>query len=56
MEFIVEFGDARSNGSRDIRGVGFVSNEQTNMIEAYPDSAKPKNAIRRFAYKIITTL
>ena len=31
----VKFGDCRSNGSRDISGAHFVSNERTNMIEAY---------------------
>ena len=40
MSFVT-FGDSRSNGSVDIRGAGFVSNERTNMIEAYPNGAKP---------------
>ena len=29
MDVPVKFGDSRSKGSRDIRGAGFVSNEQT---------------------------
>ena len=29
MDFLVQFGGSRSNGSRDIRGADFVSNEQT---------------------------
>ena len=31
----VKLCDSRSNGSRDIRGADCVSNEQTNMTEAY---------------------
>ena len=34
MDVHVNFGDSRSNGSIDIRGVDFVLNEQTNMTEA----------------------
>ena len=35
MDVRVTFGDSRSNGSGDIRGADFVSNERTNMTEAY---------------------
>ena len=31
----VKFGDSTPNRSRDIRGADFVSNERTNMTEAY---------------------
>ena len=35
MDVKVKFGDSRSNISRDIWATDFVSNERTNMIEAY---------------------
>ena len=48
MDVLVKLGDSRSNGSRDIRGADFVSNEHD---EAYPNSGKrltvsPKNGAR----------
>ena len=40
MDVSIKFGDSMSNGSRDIRGADFVSNERTNEHdEAYPNSA-----------------
>ena len=36
-------GDSRSNGSRDIRGSHFVSNERTNMTHI--TSLSPKNVL-----------
>ena len=30
MDVLLKFGDSSSNGSRDIRGAVFVSNERTN--------------------------
>ena len=36
----IKFGDSMSNSFRDIRGAVFVSNERTNIGEAYPKSAK----------------
>ena len=36
----IKYANYRSNGFRDIRGAVFVSNERTNIGEAYPDSAK----------------
>ena len=36
----VKFGDSRSNGSQDIWGTDFVSNERTSMTEAYHVSQK----------------
>ena len=35
LDICVEFGDSRSNGSRDIRGADCVLNERTNMTEGY---------------------
>ena len=40
MDVCVEFGDSRSNGSRDIPGADCMSNERTNMTEVYPNSAR----------------
>ena len=40
MDVPVKFGDSRSNGSRAIRGAGFVSNQRTNKVEAYLNRAK----------------
>ena len=40
VDLRVQFVDFRSNGARYMRGTGFVLNERTNMIEAYPNSAK----------------
>ena len=37
MDVPIKFGDSRSNGFRDIRGTDFVSNERTNIVEAYPN-------------------
>ena len=34
VDVCIKYGDSRSNGCRDIRAVGFVSNERTNMTEA----------------------
>ena len=46
----VQFGDSRSNGSRDIRGTDFVLNERANMTEGYHIRQKremrPLNAFR----------
>ena len=42
MDIPVKFGDSSSNGFRDIWGAVFVSNEQTNIGEAYPNSVKRK--------------
>ena len=48
----VQFGDSRSDSSRDIKWADFVSNEQTNMTEAYHIKAKrvtvisPKNVTK----------
>ena len=39
MDVRVKFGDFVSNSSRDIWGADFVSNERTNVIEVYPNSA-----------------
>ena len=47
MDVPAEFGDARSNGSRDIRAADFVLIERTNMTEAY--GIPPTNFIRWFA-------
>ena len=35
MDVPVKFGDSKSNGSWDIRGADFFTNEWTNMTEAY---------------------
>ena len=32
MDALVKFGDSKSNGSRDIRGADFVSNEQDRSL------------------------
>ena len=50
MEVAIKFGDSRSNCFRDIRGVGFVSNERT-LAQAYPNSTK---RLRLFAKKSST--
>ena len=42
MDVPVKFCDSRSNVCWGIRGADFVSNERTNVIEAYPNST-PKN-------------
>ena len=44
MDVTVKFGDSRSNGSRDIRGAGFVSNEHDRSL-----SDKAETSYRRFA-------
>ena len=36
MDVRIKFDDFRSNGSRDIRGVYFVSNERTSMAKPIP--------------------
>ena len=36
MDVPIKFGDSRSNGFRDIRGVDFASNERMNIGEAKP--------------------
>ena len=48
VDFHIKSGDSRSSGFRYIRGADFVSNAQTSITEAYPNSAKrvrvsPKN-------------
>ena len=40
VKFTIKFGESRSSGFRDIRGAVFVSNERTNIGDAYPNSAK----------------
>ena len=47
VDVAIKFGDSRSNGFRDIRGAGFVSNERT-LAQACPNSAK------RFAFRLKT--
>ena len=42
MDVPNKFSDSRSNGFRDIQGADVVSNERTNIGEAYPNSAKRK--------------
>ena len=46
MDIPVKFGDSKSNGSRDIRGADFESNERTNMTEAYHIRQKALRAFR----------
>ena len=40
IDVAIKCGDSRSNGFRDIRGADFVSNERTNIAEAYLNSTK----------------
>ena len=35
MDVLVKCGDSRSNSSRDVRAADLVSNERTNLAEAY---------------------
>ena len=51
MDVTIKFGDSRINGFRNIRGADCMSNERTNIAEAYSCSAKrdlvsPKNQDR----------
>ena len=46
IDVLIKFGGSRSNGFLDIQGADLVSNERTNIGEAYPNSAKRP---RRFA-------
>ena len=47
MDACAQFGDSRSDGFRDIRGVDFVWNERTNeKDEAYANSSKRLKTFR----------
>ena len=54
LDVRVKFGDSRSYGCQDIQGADFVSNERTNMTEAYDvrhkrlSGVSPKKATHDF--------